>query len=72
MKDPSVRGPAELEGKIYGGYGAPFEEPVVGTMIKTDGGTGAFKNVTLNVDPLEALRSKRIDFSWIFDAWQGV
>ena len=72
VKDSGIMRPAQLEGKIYGGYGAPFEEPVVGTMIKTDGGTGAFKNVTLNVDPLEALRSKRIDFSWIFDAWQGV
>src|SRR3989338_1254022 len=71
VKDSGIARPAQLEGKIYGGYGAPFEEPVVGTMIRTDGGTGAFKNVTLNVDPLEALRSKRIDFSWIFDAWQG-
>jgi len=72
VKDSGITRPAQLEGKIYGGYGAPFEEPVVGTMIRTDGGTGAFKNVTLNVDPLEALRSKRIDFSWIFDAWQGI
>jgi len=72
LKDSGIARPAQLEGKIYGGYGAPFEEPVVGTMIRTDGGTGAFKNVTLNVDPLEALRSKRIDFSWIFDAWQGI
>src|SRR3990167_7551142 len=72
LKDSGIMRPVQLEGKIYGGYGAPYEEPVVGTMIKTDGGTGAFKNVTLNVDPLEALRSKRIDFSWIFDAWQGI
>src|SRR3989338_7845263 len=72
LKDSGIARPAQLEGKIYGGYGAPFEEPVVGTMIRTDGGTGAFKNVTLNVDPVEALRSKRIDFSWIFDAWQGI
>mgnify|MGYP001570667929 FL=1 len=72
LKDSDITRPAQLEGKIYGGYGAPFEEPVIGTMIRTDGGTGAFENVTLNMDPLEALRTKRIDFSWIFDAWQGV
>ncbi len=71
-KDSGITRASQLEGKIYGGYGAPFEEPVINTIIKTDGGKGEFKNVTLGVDALEALKSKRIDFSWIFDAWQGV
>ena len=71
-KDSGISRPSQLEGKIYGGYGAPYEEPVISTIIKSDGGTGVFKNVTIDVDALEALRSKRIDFTWIFDAWQGV
>lgn len=71
-RDSGITRPAQLEGKIYGGYGAPYEEPVISTIIKNDGGKGTFKNITLGVDTLEALRSKRIDFAWIFDGWQGV
>ena len=71
-KDSRIARPRDLDGKIYGGYGASFEEPVISTIIKSDGGTGEFKNVTIDVDALEALKAKRIDFTWIFDAWQGV
>ena len=90
-KDSGITRPAELEGKIYGGYGAPYEEPVIGTMIRSDApnghsqfsnaeygkenlveGKGTFKNVVLDTEVFEALRAKRIDFTWIFDAWQGV
>ena len=72
LKSSGISRPAQLEGKIYGGYGAPFEEPVISTIIKNDGGTGAFKNVTLGVEAIEALKSKRVDFAWIFLGWQGV
>ena len=71
-KDSGITGPSELDGKIYGGYGASYEEAVIGAIIKKDGGKGVFKNVVLDVDAFEALRAKRIDFTWIFDAWQGI
>ena len=71
-KDSGITGPSELDGKIYGGYGASYEEAVIGAIIKEDGGKGVFKNVVLDVDAFEALRAKRIDFTWIFDAWQGI
>lgn len=70
--DSHISNPAQLSGKIYGGYGAPYEESVITAIIKNDGGEGDFKNVTLGVDALEALRSTRVDFVWIFDGWQGV
>ncbi|KKW47651.1 myristoyl transferase [Candidatus Kaiserbacteria bacterium RIFCSPHIGHO2_02_FULL_59_21] len=71
-KDSGITRPSQLEGKIYGGYGAPYEEPVIGTIIQSDGGSGAFQNVTLDTDAFEALRAGRVDFTWIFDGWQGV
>ena len=71
-KDSGITHPSELDGKIYGGYGASFEEPVIRTIIQNDGGKGEFKNVTLNVDAPEALMSKRVDFAWIFLGWQGI
>src|SRR3989344_7655940 len=35
-KDSGITRPSQLEGKIYGGYGAPYEEPVIGTIIQSD------------------------------------
>lgn len=71
-RDSGITRPRELDGKVYGGYGAPYEVPVVSTIIKTDGGEGVFTHITLGVDALEALRAKRIDAAWIFDGWQGI
>jgi ABC-type nitrate/sulfonate/bicarbonate transport system substrate-binding protein len=64
--------PRDLAGKVYGGFGAPYEAPVVGEIIKHDGGSGAFKNVTLNVDAMQALESHRIDFAWVFEGWEVI
>jgi ABC-type nitrate/sulfonate/bicarbonate transport system substrate-binding protein len=64
--------PRDLSGKIYGAFGAPYESAVVGEIIKRDGGTGQFKNVTLNVDAMQALESHRIDFVWVFEGWEVI
>lgn len=64
--------PAMLDGKVYGGFGASYENAVVGAIIKHDGGEGIFKNVTLSVDALQALESHRIDFAWVFEGVEGV
>ncbi len=62
--------PSDLDGKIYGGFGAPYESAVVGEIIQKDGGKGQFKNVTLSVDAMQALESHRIDFVWVFEGWE--
>jgi ABC-type nitrate/sulfonate/bicarbonate transport system substrate-binding protein len=64
--------PRDLDGKIYGGFGAPYEPAVVGAIIKKDGGKGTFKNVTLSVNAMDALKSHRIDFVWVFEGVEGV
>lgn len=64
--------PAMLDGKTYGGFGAPYESAVVGEIIKKDGGKGTFKNVTLDVGAMQALETRRIDFVWIFEGWEGI
>ena len=64
--------PAMLDGKVYGGFGAPYEGAVVGEIIKKDGGKGIFKNVTLSVDAMDALKAHRVDFVWIFEGWEGI
>lgn len=67
-----IKTPKDLDGKVYGGFGAPFENAVVGEIIKKDGGKGVFKNVMLDIDGIKALETKKIDFAWIFDGWTGV
>lgn len=64
--------PRDLDGKVYGGFGAPYESAVVGEIIKKDGGKGTFKNVTLNIDAMQALESHRIDFAWVFEGWEVI
>ena len=64
--------PRDLDGKVYGGFGAPYESAVVGEIIKQDGGKGVFKNVTLDVDAMQALESHRIDFAWVFEGWEVI
>ncbi len=70
--DSGINSPKELDGKIYGGYGSLSENAVVSEVIKKDGGTGDFKNITLNVEAMQALESKKIDFVWAFEGWEAI
>lgn len=72
LKSSGLTSPGMLDGKVYGGFGAPYESAVVGEIIKNAGGKGVFKNVTLDVDAMEALKSKRIDFAWVFEGWEVI
>jgi ABC-type nitrate/sulfonate/bicarbonate transport system substrate-binding protein len=64
--------PRDLNGKTYGGFGAPYEPAVVGAIIKHDGGKGVFKNVNLDTGAMDALKAHRIDFVWVFEGVEGV
>jgi ABC-type nitrate/sulfonate/bicarbonate transport system substrate-binding protein len=64
--DAHIQRPRDLDGKIYGGYGAPYEVPIMQKVIEHDGGKGQFKSVTLGTDALQALRSHQVDFAWVF------
>ena len=72
LSSSGITRPRDLDGKIYGGFGASYENAVISQIIKHDGGKGTFKNVTLNVDAMEALKAHRIDFAWIYEGWEGV
>ncbi|MEN9406858.1 MAG: hypothetical protein RLZZ455_74 [Candidatus Parcubacteria bacterium] len=71
-EDSGITRPSDLDGKIYGGFGAPFEEAVVRKIIQSAGGQGEFETVTLTVSAMQALESGQVDFVWIFDGWDGV
>ncbi|TRZ53027.1 ABC transporter substrate-binding protein [bacterium] len=72
LKDSGITRPKQLDGKIYGGYGSPSENAIVTEIIKKDSGAGNFKNVVLDVDAMQALESKKIDFVWVFSGWEVI
>lgn len=72
LASSGLKRPRDLNGKVYAGFGAPYESPVVSQIIRHDGGKGQFKNVTLNVDAIQALESHRADFAWVFMGWEGI
>lgn len=71
-KSDNITSLAQLDGKTYGGYGAPYEEAVLKQAIKHDGGQGNFSNITVATAPLQALESKQVDFVWIYDGWEKI
>ncbi len=72
LKESGLDRPRKLDGKRYAGYGAPFEEPVISSVIRHDGGKGEFKSVTANLYAYEAVKTGQADFVWIFMGWDGV
>lgn len=70
--EDNINSLAELDGKIYGGYGAPYEDAVMKQVIRNDGGEGEYRQVIVDTAPLDALESDKVDFVWIFDGWDGI
>lgn len=68
--DSPIRSPRDLAGKTYGGFGLPFEAPLVDAMIKDDGGTGGVKVATLNTGAYEAVYHGKVDTSLAFRTWE--
>ena len=73
LKSSGLDTVASLAGKRYAGFGAPYEQPVVSQMLKCAGAPSTdFQNVTTQLDPIEALKSKQFDFAWIYLGWEGI
>jgi ABC-type nitrate/sulfonate/bicarbonate transport system substrate-binding protein len=67
-----IRTPKDLDGKVYAGFGAPYEKPLLQLVIRNAGGTGRFKEVILNTDAYEALYAGQADFAMPEPTWEGL
>ena len=67
-----IQRPADLDGKIYAGFGSAWEEALISTIIRNDGGAGTFDTVTLGTSAYEALANGRVDFTLEVSTWEGV
>lgn len=72
LSTSGIKRPRDLDGKTYGAFGYSYESAVISQMIQQDGGKGTIKSVTLDIDPLQALQSHRVDFVWIFQGAEGI
>jgi ABC-type nitrate/sulfonate/bicarbonate transport system substrate-binding protein len=68
--DSGITSPAQLDGKTYAGYGGPMEVPMLKYVIRAAGGTGTFKDVTLNTDAYQALYAGQADFAMPEPTWE--
>jgi ABC-type nitrate/sulfonate/bicarbonate transport system substrate-binding protein len=59
--------PAQLNGKLYGGFGIASDEAIVTAILKGDGvARPSFKQVVLNTDAYDALAKHRIQYTAVF------
>jgi ABC-type nitrate/sulfonate/bicarbonate transport system substrate-binding protein len=72
LDSSDIKRPRDFDGRVYAGFGLPFEEPQIKAVIKADGGKGEFQTATLSTAAYEALYNKRADFTEIYTTWEGV
>lgn len=67
-----IQRPSDLDGMIYAGFGSAWENALISTIIRNDGGAGEFDTVTLGTSAYEALANGRVDFTLEVSTWEGV
>lgn len=68
----AIKSPRDLDGLTYGGFGSAWENALISTIIRHDGGKGDFKTVTLGTSAYDALASGSVDFTLEVSTWEGV
>jgi ABC-type nitrate/sulfonate/bicarbonate transport system substrate-binding protein len=64
--------PRDLDGLTYGGFGSAWENALIGTIIRHDGGEGRFETITLGTSAYQALANGAVDFTLEVYTWEGV
>jgi ABC-type nitrate/sulfonate/bicarbonate transport system substrate-binding protein len=72
LGDGPIKRPRDLDGRVYGGFGYPADDPTIRAIIRHDGGKGTFTDATLNAGAYQALYAKQVDFTIVFTAWEGI
>ena len=64
--------PRDLDGRVFGGFGAPLYTALAEATIRGDGGSGDFDEVVLDTGAYEALAQGRIDFTLSVATWEDL
>ncbi|CDX18306.1 NMT1/THI5 like domain-containing protein [Mesorhizobium plurifarium] len=68
----AIQSPKNLDGLTYGGFGSAWENALLQTIIRHDGGKGDFSTVTLGTSAYDALANGAVDFTLEVSTWEGV
>ena len=68
----AIKSSKNLDGLTYGGFGSAWENALLSTIIRHDGGKGDFATVTLGTSAYEALANGAVDFTLEVSTWEGV
>jgi len=67
LKSSPYRSPAQLSGKLYGGFGVPSDPPIIETIMRDLGvAHPVFHQVVLNGTAYQALESGRVAYTSMF------
>lgn len=73
LKSSGIDRPAKLDGMRYASYSARFEGRIIQQMIRKDGGTGDYIELSLPMLGLwETVLKGEADCTWVFMGWEGV
>ncbi|TCM98954.1 ABC-type nitrate/sulfonate/bicarbonate transport system substrate-binding protein [Paenibacillus sp. BK033] len=68
-----IDSPKKFEGKTYGGWGAPVEEAVIGSLMQEEkADVKKVKMLSIGDTDFFTAVKRDIDFAWIYYAWTGV
>lgn len=67
LASSSITSPAQLSGKLYGGFGIESDRPIISRIMANAGvAKPAFREVVLNSGVVPALASHRLDYTAVF------
>lgn len=73
LKGSGITSPSKFEGKRYASYGLPLERAVLeGLMACDDADINEVQFIDVGFDAFPALIGGKVDFAWIFLAWDGI
>jgi ABC-type nitrate/sulfonate/bicarbonate transport system substrate-binding protein len=73
LKESGVSRPRELDGKVYGSYGARYEDDMIRQLIQNDDGRGQFVSHKMGWSGIwRALLTREVDAAWCWLTWEGV
>ena len=74
MKNRNIQRPRDFGGKLYAGWGNPFETTVIKQVIQSDGGEpNLFDSVTIEEASVAGLLQEgKVDYVWTYYAWQNI
>lgn len=72
-KGAGITSPKDFEGKKYGGWGSPMEEAMLKALMdRYNADYNALEIVSVGSMDFFAATEQSVDFTWIFEGWDGV